>query len=325
MDAGGLSDTGALIVSGSHTPGVSADDFGLPPYTALRYERPAAGLLPYVASYAVLDSDPPEPTIDYMLPSAAQIWMVFTPRPVHLRIGNRRYPELPSAALVGPTSRAVPAGAHGGVSVVIDVSPVGWARLFKTPAADVADRMVPLDTMMPAATVDALVGSLRHIDRGRAVKARLDEVLSAHIGPRHPDEAAVDRLMAALMDDTTTSAAEMAERVGVDHRRLRILARRHFGFTPMTLLLRTRFLKALLPMIDPRSGVDIGAVPARYHDASHFARDARRFVGMSHRRFLATPKPYCEAALRARVAVFGTSLSTLDYTSIAPQAGGAGG
>ncbi len=118
------------------------------------------------------------------------------------------------------------------------------------------------------------------------------------------------------MDDRTTSAAEMAERVGLDQRRLRILARRHFGFTPMTLLLRTRFLKALLPMLDRGSGVDVGAVPPRYHDASHFARDARRFVGMSHRRFLATPKPYCEAALRARVAVFGTSLSTLDYTAV---------
>jgi hypothetical protein len=53
-------------------------------------------------------------------------------------------------------------------------------------------------------------------------------------------------------------------------------------------------------------------LPPFYHDASHFNRDGRRFLGMTPRRFLTLPTPYTVAALRARRLVIGAGLPMLD-------------
>jgi hypothetical protein len=84
----------------------------------------------------------------------------------------------------------------------------------------------------------------------------------------------------------------------------------------MILLLRARFLKAMLPLLDATTLPDEATVPPRYHDTSHFRRDARRFLGMTARRFLAVERAHSRAIMRARAAVLGSSLSALDFEDI---------
>lgn len=301
-----------MIDSGTNTPGISAEAFGLPPHTALRYERPAPALRDLLSSYAVLDSTPADAagTSEWMLPTWAQIWIVLTDAPITVRIGNRRYAPLSSAILYGVTSRAMPVTAQGGVTICIDVSPRGWARLIAKPADLLRDRITPLVEVLPEALVEDLVASVHESDRAGDVQGVLDAVFARHLPAPHPDEALIERIAALIAADTTTDLAAAAAAIGIDTRTLRRVSRRYFGFPPKILTMRVRFLKALTAAMlehggEARSGI------ASYYDASHFLRDAHRFLGMTPRRFLALDTPYLNATLRARRLVLGAPLPAL--------------
>jgi len=309
-----------MIESGSHSPGISADMFRLPPHTALRYERPEASLRDHLASYFVLDSEHPYVTSEWMLPSWSKIWFVFTDEPVKVRIGNRRY-DLPQAALCGVTSRAMPVAARGGVTIGVDVSPLGWARLFSQSAEALRDRVTPLQELMRPPWVDELTMALGDSDRALDVKGILDAFFASRMPGPHPDEPIVARIMALLVDDGIADLATAAAEVGIDPRALRRLSKRYFGFPPKTLMMRTRFLRSFLAMLGRGAQADPGWVPPAYHDASHFIRDAKRFLGMTPRQFLSLDAPFLHAALRARALVLGAPTSSLAPRQAGPTAG----
>jgi len=141
-----------MIASGSLTPGIDPADFALPPGTALRVERPDSRLADLVAGYAVLDSDPAlwSGPGSWILPGWAQLWVVLTDGKVTVQTRKRPPQALGAAVLYGPTSCAMPVTSHGGVSVVIDLTPAGWARWFDRPADTLRDQIVPLDQLWPA-------------------------------------------------------------------------------------------------------------------------------------------------------------------------------
>lgn len=295
-----------MIESGSHTPGVSAADFGLPAGTAIRYERPDPALASLFPAYAVLDSDPAvygRPG-SWMMPSWAQIWIVLTGQPVGVTIGNRRYDRLGGAILYGVTSKAMPVTAQGGVTVAVEVSPMGWARHVAAGADRLRDRVTPLGEVLPPDRVDELVAALHHSDRDRAVKSILDAFFLRHLPPPHPHEAMIERLWTLIADGTVPNPA-VAERLGLGQRALLHLSKRYFGFPPKLLLMRSRFVRGLASAMLADDDAGATNVPPGYHDASHFLRDADRFLGMTPRRFLAMDQPYLRAALRARRLAIG--------------------
>jgi AraC-like DNA-binding protein len=303
-----------MIESGSLTPGISASDFGLPPNTALRYERPAAHLREYLPSYAVLDSVVSETWqgTEWMLPGWAQIWIVMTPEPITVKIGNRAYEPIPAALLYGVTSRAMPVRARGGVTVCIDVSPLGWARLFSRSADALRDQLVPLETISSPSIAIELAGALAQSDQARQVKGVLDDFFLRHMPPPGRDEARIRKIWRAVADADVADLSAAAERHGIDRRTASRLSKRYFGFPPKLLMMRSRFLRALLPLLEAGAGADHKTVPEGYHDRSHFLRDSRRFLGMTPREFVAQPSPYAAAARRARKLVVGTAIPSLD-------------
>jgi AraC-like DNA-binding protein len=302
-----------MIESGTHTPGVSVESFGLPPHSALRYEQPDPRLAGYITDYHVLDSDEKmaRGAIEWMLPSWPAIRIILADNPITLMLGDTTYDPIPVASLYGTTTRAMRVTASGGVTIGAGITPLGWSRLFHQPADEFRDRIVPLTSVMPPEIVERLVAVLRASDRALEVKAILDRFFLDQLGPTSRDEAEIRALMALIIDDTTLDLSNAAERIGIDPRRLRRLATRHFGFPPKTLLLRARFLRSFLRMFAIRDAADYGLIASTYHDASHFLRDARRFLGMTPRRFMAMKTPYLDAVLRARAAVFGTATTAL--------------
>ena len=302
-----------MIESGSHTPGIAAADFGLPAGTALRYERPDPALEALFPSYAVLDSDlallAPDRSVEWMLPGWAQIWIVLTAGPIRVRIGNRSYDPLKSAILYGVTSRAMPAMASGGTTVVIDVSPLGWARLFGPAAEELRDRITPLGEVLPLVWVTELVETLQASDHAVEVKDRLDAFLLRHLPTPNRDEPLIAKVMMLLADTRVGDLGLAAETAGIEVRTLRRLSKRYFGFPPKLLMMRSRVIQAIVPML---LDGDATVTPPIYHDASHFNRDGRRFLGMTPRRFRALAVPYLRAALRARRQVIGTAMPALD-------------
>lgn len=303
----------AMIESGTHKPGISAADFGLPPHTALRYEQPEPALRRYLTSYFVLDSEPVDPpmTSELMLPSWAQIWIVMASAPIKVEIGNRRYEPVPQAVMYGVTSRAMPVTAQGGVTIGIDISPLGWARLFHQSAEVLRDRVTPLDQLMPRALVDELVSTLAASDQALEVKDILDDFFTRHMAKSHGDEAIIEQIMRLICDPGVTRLEAAAAEAGVPSHTLRRVSKRYFGFPLKTLIIRARFLRAFVPMLLTRE-VDNKTIPPAYHHRSHFLRDAERYLGMTVRRFMAVDTPYLDAALRARLMVLGAPTSALE-------------
>lgn len=293
-----------MIESGTWTPGVSAEEWRLPPHTALRVELPDPALAPYIHSYHVFDSECPAglEATDWELPSAPAIRFVLANAPISTVIGPRSF-VLSEATLWGATSRAKKwTISRGGVTVGALLTPLGWAALFRAPASTVRDRVVPLDTMLPAEPIAEVVAALRASDQGPDVKAILDRFLSERLGVPVRDEAeirAVTRLLSAREPQWLGAAAEA---IGMPPHRLRRIAERYFGFAPKTLQTRSRFLRVFTGML--LSGqTDYGQLPDVYFDTSHFLRDGHRFLGMTPRRFLAMDTPYLCAGLRATASV----------------------
>lgn len=295
-----------MIESGTHTPGVSVAEWRLPPHTALRFELPAPELRGCVADYHVLDSEGPEAegAVSWLLPAWPAIRVILTDRPIRLTVGNRRYDPLPTASLYGTTSRVMEMVSNGGVTVGVGLRPAGWARLFGEGADRFRDRVVPLAELMDPVLVCDLVERLRASDQGPAVKGILDGFLAAALGPPHPEEERIARLSALVADEEVADLVTASERAGIGADALRRLSVRYFGFPPKTLFIRTRFLRSLVRMMAAGPDADYSKVGAGYHDASHFLRDADRFLGMTPRRFLRHyENPYPRAVLRARMLV----------------------
>ena len=302
-----------MIESGTHAPGVAAGDFRLPPSTALRYERPAEALRPFFPSYAVLDSDPAvfAGTVSWMLPNWAMIRIVLDERAQGVAIGNRRYGALGSMSVYGVTSRAMPVSISGGVSVVVDISPRGWARFFGSSAEVMSDRVAPLDQMLHGGGA-ALLANLAASDRGPAVKGLLDRFFLERLPPPHFDDTMIARVTGLLSDPGAHNSVRVAAELGVSGAVMLRLTKRHFGFPPNILWMRARFLRAMCQMIIDGQQRGAAIVPAGYHDASHITRDATRFLGMTPRRFMAMDMTYLRAKMRARMLVFGAYAPPLD-------------
>lgn len=303
-----------MIVSGSHTPGVDAADFRLPAGTALRFEQPAEPLRDVLSSYAVLDSDPAVQSGlgTWILPGWARLWVILAAKPLDVTMRNRNYAALGSVMLFGVTSKAMPAATYGGVSVVVDIGPLAWARLFAPSAELLGDRITPLNQLLPEAWCNDLVARITRLDCGLQVKAVLDGFFTERLPPPHPDEPLIARIAALLADEATHDLAGAAAQIGIGPRALLGLTKRYFGFPPKILSMRTRFLRALTTMLLDSDASNFAAIPAGYHDSSHFIRDANRFLGMTPRRFLALPMPYTRATLRARKLMIGAAMSSLD-------------
>lgn len=302
-----------LIESGSHAPGVAGADFGLPGGTALRYERPLEAIRPYVPSYAVLDSNAEwQGSVEWMLPGWAQIWIVMAAGPVSLNIRNRTYDSLPSAVLFGVNSRAIPVRASGGVTIAIDVSPLGWARLFTGAAEDYRDQATPLQAAMCPNLVAELTLSLARSDRALEVKDVLDRFFAPLLTRPHRDDALVAQIMALVADTKMVDLVSAAAAQGIAPHTMRRLSKRYFGFPPKLLMTRTRFIRAMMPLLEAGADADHGAIPQGYYDRSHFIRDAKRFLGMTPRQYIAQPTPYADASRLARQMVIGAPVPALD-------------
>lgn len=308
-----------MIESGSHRPGVFARDFGLPDHTALRYEQPAPALRELLPSYAVLDSEEGFAHTDesWMLPSWAMIWIILAEAPISVSVGNRHYSKLSTAILYGVTSRAMPVISNGGVTIAIDISPLGWARFFRESAETLRDRITPLEEVLPAELVEELVHRLYYSDRALEVKGILDDIFTRALPPEHRDEPLIADIMKIVTAKGTTDLRAAATQIGIQPLKLRRLSQRYFGFPPKILLMRARFLRVFLEMMISPDHAHEAVLTSVYFDRSHFLRDAKRFLGMTPRQFMDMNVEYLTAALRARRLVLGVPTPSLDVPPLA--------
>lgn len=305
-----------VIESGSHHPGVAVDAWRIPPGTAVRFERPDPALRPFITAYAVLDSHPilfhNHPS--WLLGSPARIWISLNAPDLQVKPRARRTATLNAAMLIGPNSIAMPLRSSGGISIVIELTARGWGRFLDVSAASLRDQVVLLSDHWPAEWATALVAGLRPCGRGLGVKDALDRFFLDILPAPKKDEpliVRVARIVAA--GEPNQQVSDWHAMVGMGSARtLARLCEHYFGFSPKLLQRQVRFMRSLTAMMLATDPIDFGAVPAGYHDIPHFLRDARQFLGMTARQFVSEENPYLRAVMRARLAVVGSPLVTLD-------------
>lgn len=219
------------------------------------------------------------------LPGTARILLIPEQTRVSATIRNRRYDRLPDVAIVGPSSRPVALKIDGPAPIEIPLSPLDWSRLTGTIAATTADRIIRARDL-GISCLDGLVDAAP-TDIALAAVARLAETIVAR------DIASADGgnwplilpLMRLIDDGVVYDAATAAQQLATSPHNLRRIALRWFGFPPKTLLMRRRFIAALERFQETH--LDFASVAAfGYFDASHFLRDANRFLGTTPRRYL---------------------------------------
>ncbi len=302
-----------MIESGSHAPNVDPDRFGLESHTALRYEIPDPALIGLVADYHALDSREFDgPRVEaFLLPSTPAIRFILASRPMSVELAGVCYDPLPTASFYGTTSRAFGMSTNGGVTIGVNLTPVGCARLFGSTALKYRDRIVPLEDLLSPESVAALVETLRASDQGKDVKAILDRFLLPLMKTPHRDEAQLIKLTQILLDPAVERIEEAARAAEIAPYTLRRLATRFFGFSPKLLLMRTRFLRSMIALKSAAGGCDYSAIDLAYCDTSHFLRHSKRFLGMTPQQFSRTGTNYLDAAIRARAIVTGEALAAL--------------
>ncbi|WP_309623825.1 helix-turn-helix domain-containing protein [Novosphingobium sp.] len=283
---------------------------------AIHFYRPSPELAPYVSTYYLTEVNLGQggKVEDWLHPEWANLRFTAQPR-LSSALGNAPLQALPETIFTGPTSQSAHFVIEGRARVWgVGLLPAGLARFVAAPASDLADRIVPVapgGPLAPFVRIGEKVLTGKRDPAGEA--ARIDGFMLAVLAETRPseEEARVRQAHAALINDDTTSVADLAAQLGMSSRSLERLSLRAFGFSPKLLLRRQRFLRSLAQfMLDP-SLKWIATLDCQYVDQAHFVRDFRRFMGMSPSRYGALEHPVLRAAAQARAASAGAAVQAL--------------
>lgn len=286
---------------------------------SVRFCQPPDALRRYVTTFHLVEFHfaPGEHVVDYLNPEWANLRFFSGATPVATSHDGRTLTGS-RFSVTGPTSHALrfamPATRMWGIGLL----PLGWARFVAAPAIELADRTVDGESDPGFAGFAPLAARLFGPEPDREAElARLTDHFTALPGGPLRDEPRILALHEALVDPDVGTVGELVRRVGASPRTVERIAAQAFGFTPMLLLRRQRFMRSLAQyMLDP-SLKWIGALDGHYHDQAHFIRDFHQFMGMSPREYAQLDKPILSAVMRARDRDWGSAAQTLD----SPQGG----
>lgn len=238
--------------------------------------RPHPSLASRVHSIEIVEAGDRDVTV---LPSASAVLGV------QLRGRVRAGPHLLTTAGVTGIQQSARTYTYLGdtTSILVRFTPQG-ATCLGVPAAELSDRSVALDDLLPARRVRELGERLAAV-ASPADGVRLVEALLLEL------PAARDTLVARALDlldppaGAGASVAAVARALGVSERQLerRFLAR--VGVTPKGFATLRRFERAVEAARSSPS-LAAAALQAGYYDQSHFIRDFRRFAGATPGEFL---------------------------------------
>lgn len=194
--------------------------------------------------------------------------------------------------------------------VGVGITPLGWLRLFDRPAADFADRILPLDDLV-GEEAEGMLSACRTATRPAAVTATFDRWLVGRLRAPRASHTLASRLFDYLLTAHDIGIGEACAATGASPTQLRRTARDHFGFPTKLLLRRSRFLKSLMPLLAAPPGQWSNVIDAGYCDYPHFVRDARDFLGMSPRAFLALDRPMTMLSMQNRLRDLGAPVQGL--------------
>ena len=274
----------------------------------IRFYLPAEGLRPLVTSYYFLESA--GPLADFLHPEWANIRFALHGVWRFEHGEGKDVIEPSRAALFGPTDRAGHFMTDGGLVLGVGLTPIGWLTLIGSDASDLANLIVPLDRQL------GISGPAIH---SRLVEARGDAervaILDAILETRPASESAycemAVQVQQALLSGTVDHVGDLAEQLGMEQRTLHRVCTSVFGFPPVRLLRRQRFLRTLGKVRD-RLDQPLGQlIDSAYYDQAHFNRDFKAYMGMTPLAYFRLPREALRRAAEERHRVLGAPVQGL--------------
>lgn len=273
---------------------------------------PSDALRPYVSMiYSTLVEAPRDARVeDYLHPEWANL-RFFLGKPAISAIGSDTPTESPRFVVTGVTSRGTFVSLGAGRSWGIGIMPAGWAKFFRAPAVEFADRRVDGMTHPAFAAMAPLFAKLYESHDVEAAARDIDSHFAAMLADAPPDDPAIPAILSALLDEENRNVGDLTAHFGMSERSIERLCRRAFGHPPKLLLRRQRFLRSLGPfLLDPRM-TWVDTMDYQYFDQAQFTRDFRHFMGMTPRAYAARPKPILSSAAVGRASIAGAPMQAL--------------
>lgn len=274
----------------------------------VRFYLPAAPLRPLVTSYYFVDA--PGPLLDFTHPEWGNIRFVLKG---DARFGDARGRDMtppPDASIFGPTDRTRCFDSQGGLTLGVGLTPIGWLGLIGSDASRAANRIVPLGNEL-GEPGPAIRERLIAAPDDAARVAIVDTVLTAHVPhPSHYYDSAV-RVQEALLAGTADQVTDLAEALGMEQRTLHRVCCTAFGFSPVRLLRRQRFLRTLARVRDSLDQPLGRLIDSQYYDQAHFNRDFKAYMGMTPLAYFGSPREVMRRAAEGRRALLGAPVQGL--------------
>ena len=249
----------------------------------LEYFLPSPQYRSLLTMHAVVE-DVGQPTIEVLPAMLPNLHIRLAGSSTYVFANGQRVPA-PAVSLIGPTNAAYRVELSAGLRMVaIGFLPLGWMRLVRCSAADVADGLIDGADVWGAFACGLAREQLAacRLDGGHA--RLVEDLLSSH---------ALDQQRLALVAKTDQwlehspdlSVDALSRSLGVGRRHLQRVVLEAYGAPPKALAMKYRALRAAAWMATQRPAVVTEALSG-YADQPHLNRDFRRFIGMPPGAFL---------------------------------------
>ena len=275
----------------------------------VRFYLPAVPLRPLITSYYIVDA--PGPLADFTHPEWGNIRFLLQG---DMRFGtvdgHDMAPPPAPAVIFGPTDRTRRFDSQGGLTIGVGLTPLGWLSLIDGDASKAANAILPLDNAL-GTPGEALRQTLIAARDDTAMVAILDAVLMARKPAPSRYHEAVLKVQQALLAGKADQVADLADEVEMEQRTLHRVCRTVFGFSPVRLLRRQRFLRTLAKVRDSLDQPIGQLIDSQYYDQAHFNRDFKAYMGMTPMAYFGSPREVMRRAADGRHALLGAPVQGL--------------
>ncbi|APV48945.1 hypothetical protein BWI17_04150 [Betaproteobacteria bacterium GR16-43] len=260
----------------------------------MRYAEhaPCAELAAVVRCVWIGEDASPDPSPQPIVGDGCPELLVHFGSPMHERDVKGRDVPQPRTLVAGQLTQPLWLRPSGPVGVLgVRFHPWAAHRVLRVPLVDLTDRRVPLRELMEGA--EALADAVAACGDDAARVGVAEAFVLRRLAEQDPGDDAVVAQCVARLDQARAeldalSIDELAREANVGRRQLERRFAERVGVSPRALggILRLRrFFDQLdfagAPLVD-------AALAAGYYDQSHFAREFRRYAGLTATEFLAT-------------------------------------
>ena len=271
---------------------------------ASRNYAPSADLLPFVRRFYVFDGDLPDDHLlqDILLSENAFI-RVLLKGDWEAEVAPGEWAGAGKAVLFGSNSKPLTVRVRGPFRVMgFAVRPSAWRSLFKEPATEYVDQMVPLQHSW-GELADTMLAEVNAAENDEGIIAAMEKAVRAQlsvVGRKKVDEK-MARFEVIARNNSTAKMEEAASQLDLSIRQMERRCLTAYGISPKTVLRRSRFLDMAESMRGFSSPGDEILATLRYFDQSHLNREFWRFAGMTPGKFSKATTPLFTAGLKLRV------------------------